>query len=224
MAENKNLETLKKAELIEEIVAKDKAHEEYKKEQENKMTELNGKIAQLTEMFSQVMNNGAPQATVISPMQEEEYFIGIHSILPDEALQIPNGVIELKPEEMSPVTAEDIRQIIKRAQYKKLLENGILYFENPDTYSKFRIRRRKELDDKVIIDLVNDKENFKSELVRLTDNKKNLQVTHYLQYRIAHLFKNNQVQLFDMKMLEIYAEFFGKDLEGTMKMLRFVEE
>ena len=66
-------------------------------------------------------------------------------------------LLVIKPAEIKVVPWDDLKAILKESQYRKnkqLFEKDILYFVDEEYYKKLKIRKRIDLSDKTIKDIL----------------------------------------------------------------------
>ncbi len=145
-------------------------------------------------MFMQMAGGVAAQPTVREEEAEVEIgYRGFSKI----TVESPDSTVSLtfKPAEIKVVPWDDLKAILKESQYRKnkqLFEKDILYFVDEEYYKKLKIRKRIDLSDKTIKDILftQDINDMIGKFNTLTNNKVNMTVMHIFMYKVAEMLQD----------------------------------
>lgn len=106
--------------------------------------------------------------------------------------------ISIQNQEEVETSYTELREIFKSPfNYKNMFKKGILYFVNPDDYTRFSIKPEIDLSDEKLVDLLsNNTSHYIIEYCKkITNDKKDLMEMFALIYQIARLIDGKKVDL-----------------------------
>ncbi len=106
--------------------------------------------------------------------------------------------ISIQNQEEVETSYTELREIFKSPfNYKNMFKKGILYFVNPDDYTRFSIKPEIDLSDENLVDLLsNNTSHYIIEYCKkITNDKKDLMEMFALIYQIARLIDGKKVDL-----------------------------
>jgi len=189
--------SLKKAELLEELKNKDK-----------KIDNIENTVAQLQQMMLSFMGNEKQQNT-ITDVNESVVVVsamsGKEGITPSkDKAYIFNGygsTIKIR--------LNECEQVMHKPHLKNLFVNGLLYFQDDKWYEFFEIKKPLILIDENLVTLLKlPEKELISTLLLLTDNRSNTSVEHHLMVRVAHIF-STQPEIIPATAIFILDKFFN---------------
>lgn len=139
-------------------------------------------------------------------------------------LQAPNGEIELDLQygDITNITDEDIKTLLKRNSTRKLFSSGIVYFVDESEYDNFGIRRRVSINDEQIIEVfkANDKDALKSYFDEATSRKYDLNVMNTLFYKIVLMNMTGKLGNIPYDMRTTVEDYFNMKLDVAEMLYR----
>jgi len=182
------------------IKEQDQAQKEMAKQIEDMQKML---IAMQAQSSSNKSKNEEPTFTVVSNLS------GKNNISMDKDSTVEfNG--HGSEEEL---TVAEIKAMVKFSKNKALFTNGILYFEEDEAYSTFKIKPTRILKDEFLLGLFElDSKTFLSELATATQNRNYGVAVHTIVYRMAYLYKDGQINNISKEIMDAFKEFFGISL------------
>lgn len=151
------------------------------------LSSLMGQIAALSKMQAQTANTATRYPVDEAPVTVVSRFFS------DTALESPDHTLNvvLKCAKPTVIDFEDMKELLKETayhHYKKLFEENLLYFTNEDDYKRFNIKRKIELSDATIKDILFlPQEQMLEKMNELTGNKRNYNMSNVLIYTIAEM-------------------------------------
>lgn len=136
-----------------------------------------------------------PSSKIIVRNEEDEVIIGCR-VLQGIGWSDPTGAagdIRLAFNEEQSVSVSDMKRFFRQHSVKKLFEDGLCYFVEPESYALFNIRKHIDLSDEKLIEILtnSDLNEIVRELNRLTDNKKNSSIINCLVFRICEMIRKH---------------------------------
>lgn len=216
---SKNINTMKKEELVKEIESKDKEMNELK-------ANFEGQMAEMRNMIQMMLNNN--QSNVVSnnsqDAYEDEILIGHMGFTPSVTLNSVDGEIEVYCNVAeTPVSKEILKSLLRNRQYRSNFEKGVIFFADRENYKKYRVNSRANLSDEYFIEIMNkEKKDIIEYFNKITKNKTDDACMHHLQFRLAYLVKIKKLE-FNMDIMNSFKEYFGVELAYSMRQLEILE-
>lgn len=183
-----------------------------KKELEEMMSNYKDMQIQLQNMLLAQQN----QAAANNKLQEDKIIVGCR-IFNGATLSSPGNdvTIQIPYLEEVEMTYSELREVFKSPfGYKNMFKKGILYFVNPDDYTKFTIKQEIDLSDDALIKLLS--ENTSTFIIEkakeITKDKKDLMEMFALIYQIARLVDEKKVNL-DYSIRSNLEKYFDVDID-----------
>lgn len=220
------VEEVKKIEEVEEI----KEPVEIKEETQNneEVDILKQQIEEMKKAMAELMASKAeiPSSKVVIKKEEDEVVIGCRVLQgigwgsPEDAA----GEIRLSYNEEQVVTVSDMKRFFRQAAIRKLFEDGLCYFAEPENYVLFNIRKHIDLSDENLIKILDKKDanEIIRDLNKLTNEQKNSSIINCIIFRISSMIKEKKLvwEYFTQASIEKY---FGIEFERCIRTLQAVK-
>lgn len=149
----------------------------------------------------------------VTEVSDDNYEVLIGSnMLNDMELQSLNGdaKVTLKYKKEIPISASELKLILRKDSVRELLRNDIIYFINKEDYDKFKIKKNKDLSSENLIKILsqNSFNNMVSDFNNLTNDKKSSNILHSILYRICDMMLENKLNL-SFQIIGSLEEYFG---------------
>lgn len=158
--------------------------------------------------------------------QEDEVIIGCRVLQgigwgsPDN----PAGEIRLSYNDEQTVTVSDMKRFFRQASIRKLFEDGLCYFTEPEDYALFNIRNHVDLSDENLLRILDKKDinEIIRELDKLTQEKKNSGIINCLIYRICNMIKDKTL-VWDYYTQAGIEKYFDFEFKRGINILQSIE-
>lgn len=162
-------------------------------------TEIEALKRQLEEMKQTMLNMMANQnKQVVVTKEDEEVVVGCR-VLQGIGWGDPNdtaGEVRLKYNQTMAIPKGDMKKFFRTYNVKRIFEDGLCYFENPDDYISFGIQKAIDLSDENLKRILNlpTTNDIVFELSKMTSEKKNSNTLNCLIYRICDMIRKNELK------------------------------
>ena len=220
----------KTVENTEEIVDKVKDIKETQKEEKDteEVDALKKEIEELRKAMKELVSSQAETAStkLIVKQEDDEVVIGCRVLQgigwgdPSE----PAGEIRLRFNEEQTVTVSDMKRFFRKHSIRKLFENGLCYFTEPENYALFNIRKYVDLSNENLTKILTQKDvnDIIRDLDNLTENKKNSSIINCIVFRICDMIRNN-VLTWDYYTRKAIEDYFSMDFDRGINTLKAME-
>lgn len=192
MANTKTNKNQKVSATKEKVVESKKGNEE--------VEALKAQLEEMKREMAQLLNAQPEKSQkIVVKEQEDEVVIGCRLLQgigwgdkTDSA-----GEIRLAYGEEQSIAVSDMKKFFRKAAIKRLFENGLCYFADPESYALFNIKKHIDLSDEAIIEILSNKDAnaIVRKLNEITTDKKDSAVVNCLVYRISDMIRKRQINL-----------------------------
>ncbi|MFR3182502.1 MAG: hypothetical protein ACLTPN_02665 [Clostridia bacterium] len=198
---------VKKEEIVEEV-------KETKNQESEEMIALRKQIEEMKKAMELLMKNKAntPSERVYVKQAEDEVVIGCRVLQgigwgrPED----PAGEIRLDFNEEQSVTVSDMRRFFRQNSIRRLFEDGLCYYAEPENYTLYNIRKHIDLSNENLINILtqDDINDIIRDLDKLTSNKKNSSIINCIVFRICDMIRTNVLtwDYYSRKAIEGYFD------------------
>lgn len=138
-------------------------------------------------------------------------------------LRAPNGEIEIDVNygEITNVTSDDVKTLLKRNSTRKLFISGIVYFVDETEYDNFGVKRRANLNDDYIISMMQkNKTSIQSYFEEATSRKYDSNVMNVLFYKIVVMNMDGKFGNLPYETRTQIEDFFGMKMDMAERLYR----
>lgn len=201
--------------------------EEENKAKDAKIDELSRNFAGLQAQIELLMRSGF---TPSKPVEEEDILVKCRAIY-GAVLATNDGklVFNFGCEEEKYINSEDLKVVLKESgrDNKKLFENDVLYFDDEENYTKFKIKKRVDMSRENIIKIITmeDPVEMIDEVNKLTNNLVNFSITHSFQFEVVKLLidKSNPLKNWKYENRVKLENYIGQKWDDLMAAVGAVE-
>ena len=123
---------------------------------------------------------------------------------------------------------EELAQIFKKISNRSLFEDGICIMEESG-YKQFKLKPKIKIDIDAIVELLDkgNEQDIVNEFNRLTNNQKNVSVSHLILYSIVGRSLDGELNRLPRASVEAIEMYFGvkmRDCETLLKLFRGIKE
>lgn len=189
---------------------------------------LKQEIEELRKAMKELMDSKAEAVSqkVVIKQEDDEVVIGCRVLQgigwgdPSE----PAGEIRLRFNEEQTVTVSDMKRFFRRHSIRKLFENGLCYFAEPESYALFNIRKYVDLSDENLVRILDRKDvnEVIRDLDKLTENKKNSSIINCIVFRICDMIRKN-ILTWDYYTRKAIEDYFSMDFDRGINTLKAME-
>lgn len=198
---------VKKEEIVEEV-------KETKNQESEEMIALRKQIEEMKKAMELLMKNKAntPSERVYVKQAEDEVVVGCRVLqgIGWGSPKDPAGEIRLDFNEEQSITVSDMRRFFRQSAIRKLFEDGLCYFAEPENYTLFNIRKHIDLSNENLINILtqDDINDIIRDLDKLTSNKKNSSIINCIVFRICDMIRTNVLtwDYYSRKAIEGYFD------------------
>lgn len=221
-----NTKINKKPTEVKKVEPKKDEIEEIKENENKESEEVNALRAQLEEMknaMAELMSKQNQNVQVVyNKGQEGDVVIGCR-VLQGIGWGDPSdisGEIRLRYNEEQSVPVSDMKRFFRKHSIRKLFEDGLCYFAEPEDYAIFNIKEYRDLSDESLSKIltqsnVND---IINSLDKITTNKKDSGVVNCLIFRICDMIKNKKLD-WDYYTRKAVENYFGTEFDRGISTL-----
>lgn len=212
---------------VQEVISNE--NEELKKQIEemkaSMMTMMQANQA-MQAFIQNLQNTQAPAEKVYIKQEDAEVIIGCRVIngVGWGDRSDATGEIRLSYKEEQSVAVSDMKIFFRQSHIKRLFEDGLCYFANPEDYLIFKIKTYNDLSDEHLVEMLDkaDHNEIIRDLNKLTDNKKNGNVVNCMIYRICDMIRNKTLDwgYYTRKAIE---EYFNMDFDRGINTLNMLD-
>ena len=226
MANKKNnVKPKEDIELKEEI----KVEETQKTEESQEVIALRKQVEEMKKAMEELMKIKAnePSQKVFVKQEDDEVVIGCRVLqgIGWGAPEDPAGEIRLRFNEEQVVTVSDMKRFIRKHSIRKLFENGLCYFTEPENYALFNIRKYIDLSDENLIRVLTqeDTNDVIRELDEITTHKKNSSIVNCVVFRICDMIRKNTLD-WDYYKRKAIEDYFSMEFDRGINTLKALEQ
>lgn len=226
MANKKNnVKPKEDIELKEEI----KVEETQKTEESQEVIALRKQVEEMKKAMEELMKVKAnePSQKVFVKQEDDEVVIGCRVLqgIGWGAPEDPAGEIRLRFNEEQVVTVSDMKRFFRKHSIRKLFENGLCYFTEPENYALFNIRKYIDLSDENLIRVLTqeDTNDVIRELDEITTNKKNSSIVNCVVFRICDMIRKNTLD-WDYYKRKAIEDYFSMEFDRGINTLKALEQ
>lgn len=221
-----NTKNNKKPTEVEKVESKKDEIEEIKENENKESEEVSALKAQLEEMknaMAELMSKQNQNVQVVYDKgQEGDVVIGCR-VLQGVGWGDPSdisGEVRLRYNEEQSVPVSDMKRFFRKYSIRKLFEDGLCYFAEPNDYAIFNIKNYIDLSDENLSKIltqsnVND---IINSLNKITTNKKDSGVVNCLIFRICDMIRNNKLE-WDYYTRKAVESYFGTEFDRGISTL-----
>lgn len=195
----------------EEVVALKKQLEEMKKAME-----------ELMKMKAEV-----PSQKVFVKQEDDEVIIGCRVLqgVGWGAPEDPAGEIRLQFNEEQTVTVSDMKRFFRKHSIRKLFEDGLCYFAEPENYALFNIRKYVDLSDETLTNILTQKDvnDIVRDLDEITVGKKNSSIVNCIVFRICDMIRKDVLK-WDYYTRKAIENYFNMEFDRGINTLKALDE
>lgn len=172
---------------------------ENKKENEE-VEALKAQLEEMKKAMAQLLNTQQEKSQkIVVKEQEDEVIIGCRLLQgigwgdkTDSA-----GEIRLAYGEEQSVPVSDMKKFFRKTAIRRLFEDGLCYFADPESYALFNIKKHIDLSDEAIIEMLSNKDAnaIVRKLSEITTDKKDSAIVNCLVYRISDMIRKRKLNL-----------------------------
>lgn len=226
MANKKNnVKPKEDIELKEEI----KVEETQKTEESQEVIALRKQVEEMKKAMEELMKIKAnePSQKVFVKQEDDEVVIGCRVLqgIGWGAPEDPAGEIRLRFNEEQVVTVSDMKRFFRKHSIRKLFENGLCYFTEPENYALFNIRKYIDLSDENLIRVLTqeDTNDVIRELDEITTHKKNSSIVNCVVFRICDMIRKNTLD-WDYYKRKAIEDYFSMEFDRGINTLKALEQ
>lgn len=140
-----------------------------------------------------------PAQKLVVMNEEQEVVIGCR-VLQGIGWQDPThtvGEVRLDFNEEISIPISDMKRFLRQHSVRKLFEDGLCYFADPESYKLFNIRKYIDLSDENLITILtkSDINDIIRDLDKITDNQKNGSIVNCIVFRICDMIRKHTINL-----------------------------
>lgn len=167
-----------------------------------------------------------PSNKIVVRNEEDEVTIGCR-VLQGIGWSDPTGAagdIRLAFNEEQSVSVSDMKRFFRQHSVKKLFEDGLCYFVEPEDYALFNIRKHIDLSDENLNNILtgSDLNEIVRELNKLTDNQKNSSIVNCLVFRICEMIRKHVLN-WDYYTRKGVEDYFGMEFDRGIVTLNAID-
>lgn len=200
-------------------------------EKDKKFEELSKNFMLMQEQFEKLMKQQFNNVPTNNSNDDEDVLVGCRSIY-GNCLATSDGRYSYSflCDEEKYIAAEDLKMIFRDGgiNTRKMFEDDIFYFVNPEDYAKFKIKKRIDLSRENIIRILNlDTVQMIDEINTMTNNLLDFSIVHNFQFEVVKLLNDKSSPLANWKYenrahLERYLRQKFDDLQAAVGALELI--
>lgn len=193
--------------------------------------EIIKKLNEVIEMNNALMEENKRQKEEINVLKgmnsiSENIEVGCNAVMGVTlASQTGDIQIDVKYGETIFISSEDIKTLLKNNKNRKLFSECIVYFVDDEKYSYFGIKKRIDLSNKKIIEVINS--NNEEEIISYFDNctsrKFEMSVMNTLFYKIVIMNYEKEFGIMPYEARSITENYFGMKIDDATKLYNSVK-
>lgn len=133
--------------------------------------------------------------------------------------------IDVKYGEKITMPSEDIKILLKNNKNRKLFSECIVYFTDESNYNVFGIRKRIDISNEKIIEIINsnDEKNIYNYLDSCTSRKFELSTTNTLFYKIVIMNINKEFGIMPYEARKVIEDYFNMKIDDATKLYNSIK-
>ena len=138
-------------------------------------------------------------------------------------LRAPNGEIEIDVNygEITNITSDDVKTLLKRNSTRKLFISGIVYFVDETEYDNFGVKRRASLnDDYIISTFQKGNDAIREYFEEATSRKYDSNVMNILFYKIIVMNLDGKFGNFPYEIRTLIEDYFGMKIDMAERLYK----
>lgn len=138
-------------------------------------------------------------------------------------LRAPNGEIEIDVNygEITNITSDDVKTLLKRNSTRKLFISGIVYFVDETEYDNFGVKRRASLnDDYIISTFQNGNDAIREYFEEATSRKYDSNVMNILFYKIIVMNLEGKFGNLPYEIRTLIEDYFGMKIDMAERLYK----
>lgn len=138
-------------------------------------------------------------------------------------LRAPNGEIEIDVNygEITNITSDDVKTLLKRNSTRKLFISGIVYFVDETEYDNFGVKRRASLnDDYIISTFQNGNDAIREYFEEATSRKYDSNVMNILFYKIIVMNLDGKFGNLPYEIRTLIEDYFGMKIDMAERLYK----
>ena len=138
-------------------------------------------------------------------------------------LRAPNGEIEIDVNygEITNITSDDVKTLLKRNSTRKLFISGIVYFVDETEYDNFGVKRRASLNDDYIISTFQKGNNaIREYFEEATSRKYDSNVMNILFYKIIVMNLDGKFGNLPYEIRTLIEDYFGMKIDMAERLYK----
>ena len=138
-------------------------------------------------------------------------------------LRAPNGEIEIDVNygEITNITSDDVKTLLKRNSTRKLFISGIVYFVDETEYDNFGVKRRASLnDDYIISTFLKGNDAIREYFEEATSRKYDSNVMNILFYKIIVMNLDGKFGNLPYEIRTLIEDYFGMKIDMAERLYK----
>lgn len=226
---NKKNNVKSKEEEIELKEEKQKMDETQAPEENEEVIALKKQVEEMKKAMEELMKVKAevPSQKVFVKQEDDEVVIGCRVLqgIGWGAPEDPAGEIRLRFNEEQVVTVSDMKRFFRQHSIRKLFEDGLCYFAEPENYALFNIRKHIDLSDDNLIEILTQEDinDIIRDLDEITTHKKNSSIVNCIVFRICDMIRKNTLD-WDYYKRKAIEDYFNMEFDRGINTLKALEQ